>query len=237
MDDHSAFVARLEMGMAACGYNQTSLADAVGTSQSYIGQIKRGEQAGNGIMPKIAEKLQCSEQWLRSATGQLPDWYALHAAGLTPAQIRQEMLSKMKHPSDASVLDDKRPSLAYVGQVTAGGGYVTESQDPDDWKPVMLRTGWKLVRIEGDSGLPIVFPGQSVIVDLDQKRTPAMHNRIVVVQTRDGRAYCKRWCVAGDGHIVLASLNSGADSVVIHEDDIASVAVVVGTLYTDSVAR
>jgi hypothetical protein len=127
--------------------------------------------------------------------------------------------------------------LGFMGQVTAGGGFVTESQDPDDWKPVPLRSGWKLVKIEGDSGLPIVWPGQSVIVDTDGTRTPPKHNRIVVVQTKDGRAFCKRWCDAGDGHIVLASLNTGADSVAIHTDDVASVAVVVGTLYTDSVAR
>jgi transcriptional regulator with XRE-family HTH domain len=130
-----------------------------------------------------------------------------------------------------------KSKLAYAGQVTAGGGYVTESQDEDDWKPVPLRPGWRLVKIEGDSGLPIVWPGQSVIVDTDGARTPPKHNRIVVVQTKDGRAFCKRWCDASDGHIVLASLNTGADSVAIHTDDVASVAVVVGTLYTDSVAK
>jgi SOS-response transcriptional repressor LexA len=130
-----------------------------------------------------------------------------------------------------------KSELPFIGQVTAGGGFVSESQDGDDWQPVKLRPGWKLVRIEGDSAVPIVWPGQSVIVDTDAIRTPPKHNRIVVVQTKDGRAYCKRLCVAGDGHIVLASLNGGADSIALHEDQVDSVAVVVGTLFTDSVAR
>ena len=125
-------------------------------------------------------------------------------------------------------------ALPLIGQVTAGDGWANPSQDPDDAAPVVIKSRWRAVRIEGRSAEPIVLPGQCVLVD--DTLTPR-HGRLVCVQTRDGRAYCKRLCDVGEGHVVLAGLNAGHDSVALHREDIARISVVVGTVYTDSVAR
>lgn len=188
--------------------------------------VSRAFKASKGLerhWSEVAVFLRVSADWLLYGTG--------------PMETRERESGLHRVAENIAHYMTDGASLSYAGQVTAGGGFVSESQDPDDWCPVALRPGWKLVRIEGDSAVPVVWPGQSVIVDTDGARTPPKHNRIVVVQTKDGRAYCKRWCVAGDGHVVLASLNGGADSIALHEDDVSSVSVVVGTLFTDSVAR
>lgn len=125
-------------------------------------------------------------------------------------------------------------ALPLIGQVTAGDGWANPSQDPDDSAPVIIKNRWRAVRIEGRSAEPIVLPGQCVLVD---DTLAPKHGRLVCVQTQDGRAYCKRFCDVGDGHIVLAGLNAGQDSIALHREDIARISVVVGTVYTDSVAR
>ena len=125
-------------------------------------------------------------------------------------------------------------ALPLIGQVTAGDGWANPSQDPDDAAPIVIKSRWRAVRIEGRSAEPVVLPGQCVLVD---DTLAPKHGRLVCVQTQDGRAYCKRFCDAGDGHVVLAGLNAGQDSIALHREDISRISVVVGTVYTDSVAR
>jgi phage repressor protein C with HTH and peptisase S24 domain len=127
-------------------------------------------------------------------------------------------------------------SIPIIGVVTAGSGWAEPSQDPDDWKPIPIRSHWRAVRIQGDSGHPVVWDGQTVLVD---DRLPLKHNRLVVVQTDDRRAYLKRYCVCSDvpSGFVLASVNIGRDSFALPPNAAVRMAVVVGTLFTDSVVK
>jgi phage repressor protein C with HTH and peptisase S24 domain len=127
-------------------------------------------------------------------------------------------------------------SIPIIGVVTAGSGWAEPSQDPDDWQPIPIRSHWRAVRIQGDSGHPVVWDGQTVLVD---DRLPLKHNRLVVVQTEDRRAYLKRYCVCSDvpSGFVLASVNIGRDSFALPPNAAVRMAVVVGTLFTDSVVK
>jgi hypothetical protein len=86
------------------------------------------------------------------------------------------------------------------------------------------------------AGAAGVWDGQTVIVD---DRLPLKHNRLVVVQTDDRRAYLKRYCVCSEvaSGFVLASVNIGRDSFALSPNAAVRMAVVVGTLFTDSVVN
>ena len=126
--------------------------------------------------------------------------------------------------------------IPMIGVVTAGAGWAEPSQDPDDLAPIAIPSHWRAVRIQGDSGYPVVWDGQTVLVD---DRIPLKHNRLVVVQTEDRRAYLKRYCVcdAVASGFILASVNIGRDSFALQPGQSVRMSVVVGTLFTDSVVK
>ena len=125
------------------------------------------------------------------------------------------------------------PRINVVGEVTAGNGWSNGDESGVGlW--LELKPHWKAVRVSGSSAEPVILDGQCALIDETVK---VKNGRIVCIQTKDGRAYCKRFFDDGHGCIVLAGLNSGQESLTIKAEDIERVSVVVGTVFTDSVAR
>ncbi len=195
---------------------------------------------GRKHLPKLAALLGVRIEWL--TTGAFPpEWYKYRpdAQRFTSARDQAQAGIEATHEIDAVIPDQTNSdqpelSIPIIGVVTAGSGWAEPSQDPEDWKPIAIRSHWRAVRIQGDSGHPVVWDGQTVIVD---DRLPLKHNRLVVVQTDDRRAYLKRYCVSAEvpSGFVLASVNIGRDSFALSPNAAVRMAVVVGTLFTDSV--
>lgn len=218
----------------------TELAAKLNVSKQVIDAVAAGRYRSGDVVDGVAREMRCTTEWLTNGSGPAPDWWNESITGQISVDPPTD---RFPVPVPTPIQNTMPPYIAgagigsyamdFVGQVTAGGGYADPSQDGADWEPVSFKPHWRLVRVQGTSAHPILLSGQSAIVD---DKLPVRDGRMVCVQTTDGRAYLKRWNTVGD-HIVLAGLNSGADSTVLHRGDIASVAVVVGTLYTDSVAR
>jgi SOS-response transcriptional repressor LexA len=214
-----------------------ALGEKIGVSRQVIDSVAGGRYRSGKVVEDVAAALGCSVEWLLYGVGAAPEWWSESITGQVSTDPPTDKIPRSAvreefpvHTAGAGV---GAFSMPFVGQVTAGGGYADPSQDGADWEPVSFKPHWRLVRVQGTSAHPILLSGQAAIVD---DKLPVRDGRMVCVQTTDGRAYLKRWNTVGD-HIVLAGLNSGADSTVLHRSDIASVAVVVGTLYVDSVAR
>jgi SOS-response transcriptional repressor LexA len=240
----AGFAERLEAARLAKGMTKAHVCDALGLpNQRYVTLMRGG---GIKHLSRLAALLGVRVEWL--TTGSYPpEWYRPEVMRFTPAREHspaeeQESAETTAQPVSAApamvnglpATSEPVMSIPVIGEVTAGSGWAEPSQDPDDWKPIPIRSHWRAVRIQGDSGHPVVWDGQTVIVD---DRLPLKHNRLVVVQTEDRRAYLKRYCVCSDvpSGFVLASVNIGRDSFVLPPHMPVRMAVVVGTLYTDSV--
>jgi SOS-response transcriptional repressor LexA len=130
-----------------------------------------------------------------------------------------------------TVTADSDDTVRIVGSVTAGSGWTANQDEAAGFE---FKPHWQAVLIEGTSAEPVALQGQVVLID---PFLSPRDGRIVVVQTKDGRAFCKRFCAVGEDIVVLSGLNAGRDSVALRKDEIATMHVVVGTVYTDSVAR
>jgi transcriptional regulator with XRE-family HTH domain len=128
--------------------------------------------------------------------------------------------------------DSRRAMLIpYAGRAAAAQGAHVDGETADE-DPLPIRPHWRAHLIAGDSGLPIVYPGQTVLTD---PRLKPKKNRIVVLPTRDGPVL-KRWGeIEGDG-VIVASLN-GMDPTHYHLADHGQAEVVVAVVFTDSVAK
>ena len=243
---------RIEAGRMAKGWTKTELCERSGLKQQrYSTVLRRG---GPKYLHRIATTLGVRIEWL--TTGAFPpEWY-LPGKRMQSAAA-QAFASRAKHDDDAGgesntpevglsgvdgIRGGDRPTLRIsthipvIGVVTAGAGWAEPSQDPDDLAPIAIPSHWRAVRIQGDSGYPVVWDGQTVLVD---DRIPLKHNRLVVVQTEDRRAYLKRYCVcdAVASGFILASVNIGRDSFALQPGQSVRMSVVVGTLFTDSVVK
>jgi transcriptional regulator with XRE-family HTH domain len=243
---------RIEAGRMAKGWTKTELCERSGLKQQrYSTVLRRG---GPKYLHRIATTLGVRIEWL--TTGAFPpEWY-LPGKRMQSAAA-QAFASRAKHDDDGGgesntpevglsgvdgIRGGDRPTLRIsthipvIGVVTAGAGWAEPSQDPDDLAPIAIPSHWRAVRIQGDSGYPVVWDGQTVLVD---DRIPLKHNRLVVVQTEDRRAYLKRYCVcdAVASGFILASVNIGRDSFALQPGQSVRMSVVVGTLFTDSVVK
>jgi lambda repressor-like predicted transcriptional regulator len=248
---------RIEAGRIAKGWTKAEVCARAGLKQQrYATVMKRG---GPKYLQRIAEALGVRVEWL--TTGAFPpEWYRPDhnmPTAAEQAQLERETSSQ----DDSENYDDNGQAspharggksersrtggslplhiaahIPIIGVVTAGAGWAEPSQDPDDHQPIPIPSHWRAVTIQGDSGYPVVWNGQTVLVD---DRLPLKHNRLVVVQTEDRRAYLKRYCVCHDvaAGFILASVNIGRDSFALHPNQAVRMSVVVGTLFTDSVVK
>jgi lambda repressor-like predicted transcriptional regulator len=234
---------RIEAGRTAKGWTKAQLCDLAGLKQQrYSTVLKRG---GPKYLQRVATALGVRVEWL--TTGAFPpEWYrpgmGMQSAASQAMEGRASDLTEIEAGTGGGRRGgDPAPvriaaHIPIIGVVTAGAGWAEPSQDPDDHKPIAIPSHWRAVTIQGDSGYPVVWDGQTVLVD---DRLPLKHNRLVVVQTEDRRAYLKRYCVcdAVASGFILASVNIGRDSFALQPDQSVRMSVVVGTLFTDSVVK
>lgn len=234
---------RIEAGRIAKGWTKAQLCDLAGLKQQrYSTVLRRG---GPKYLQRVAVALGVRVEWLTTGAFS-PEWYrpglgmqSASAQALEGRAATEAEENDARRVGSRGGIADREPlriaaHIPIIGVVTAGSGWAEPSQDPDDHKPIAIPSHWRAVTIQGDSGYPVVWDGQTVLVD---DRLPLKHNRLVVVQTEDRRAYLKRYCVcdAVPSGFILASVNIGRDSFALFPDQAVRLSVVVGTLFTDSV--
>jgi transcriptional regulator with XRE-family HTH domain len=110
------------------------------------------------------------------------------------------------------------------------------ASDGRNWGVVMDQPEtyrWKknrfLVRVHGDSAVPVALPGQMVIVDRDR---PIRTNNLVLLITTQG-AMVKRWCEdsRAPGGGLYVSINGGIDTPFIDPKSIKDKWAIVGVLF------
>jgi phage repressor protein C with HTH and peptisase S24 domain len=209
---------RIRGGLDAAGRKQAELAAYLKISPQNLQRIIDGAVVKSKHLARLAEYLGCSLQWLQSGTGRAPSWWTPPAP---PSAL----------PAGPGV---GGRSLPLVGKVAAGKGDVEWWQD----RPLEfhLRDSWSVMRVEGDSAYPVVWPNQFVVIDTSGRKPE--HNNLVVIQAKEGdtvRSFLKRYCVAPNapGGYVLASVDAGRDSPYIDPDTVMVMVRVVGVLFEE----
>jgi phage repressor protein C with HTH and peptisase S24 domain len=275
-----SFVARLDLALAAKGMSQSALSRAIGSSPQFIGQIRCGERSGKSKIPKIAETLGVSVEWLTlGGMAHAPSW------SLSPRDFWMKVLYHAEQVATDEELDAHHPprtegqrdALIRVAERHTGAPWTAEDQvkaragwdewrrdasllpparaiefsaGPDEllimgtaaasdgrnWGVVMDQPEvyrWKknrfLVRVHGDSAVPVALPGQMVIVDRDR---PIRTNNLVLLITTQG-AMVKRWCEdsRAPGGGLYVSINGGIDTPFIDPKSIKDKWAIVGVLF------
>jgi SOS-response transcriptional repressor LexA len=211
------------------------------THETIGDRVRKVLQSRGMKQAKLAELLQIEPSSLSNALGRnnhtWDRWDAIAKildvpllwllSGTTSQPWEPEALPVSSLPADRPY--GQRVSI--IGSVTAGAGWTANQNEASGFE---FKPHWQAVLIEGTSAEPVALQGQVVLID---PFLSPRDGRIVVVQTKDGRAFCKRFCAVGEDIVVLSGLNAGRDSVALRKDEIATMHVVVGTVYTDSVAR
>jgi transcriptional regulator with XRE-family HTH domain len=238
---HDLFAAAIQ----ASGLSQTEIARRAGDNQSHLNAALRGKRApplhrvtawadalglnglDRGAFLLAALRAQVPETQ-RKAFDAITHRFPVSTGFL--AEQQPDAILRLASARNASY-DDGDMTLPIAGRAAAArGAHVDgETAQPD---PIRIRKHWRAHVIAGDSGLPIVFPGQTVLTD---PRLQPHKNRIVVLPTTDGPVL-KRWGELADGIVIVASLN-GLDPTHYHLADLGQPEVVVGVIFTDSVAR
>lgn len=253
--------------LAASGLGKAVFAKAVGVSPGFVSQVLSGERPPPlDRMPAWAEALKLKgenyskfvnaaisrhvpvavlqaakahaemlEHWLEDERGDTGPWRLdLHGRLTESPRTRElkalrERVATLEAERHENATDDLH--LQVVGRAAAAhGAHVDGETDQPD--PIRIRSRWRVHVISGDSGGDVVLPGQSVITDpaLKPKR-----NRLVVIPSDNGPVL-KRWGELHGDSVVVASI-SGMDPCLVPLAELGSPEVVVGVLFTDSVAK
>lgn len=196
------------------------LARRIGIPRQTMDKLLRGEVSKH--WPAVAHALGVPLEWLMTGSP-APEW------------VRSRVFETAQPYLPT-------PSVQLVGAVTAGDGLVTYDDEP---RPMRWKPSWVLMRVEGMSAYPVIYPKQFAVVDTDR---PIHHNNMVVIQVDNAdahardpevqprvRAYLKRYCVAPEAPngYLLASINSGRDTPYIQHDRVLVILPVVGVLFED----
>lgn len=217
---------RIRLALARKGLTISEAARRLGITQPTLHVIVTGRKPGWKQLPRIAELLDVSVEWLTSGQPE-PDWLA----DLDPQVIAQGPV--VKHAPTIS--DRPRPyEIPYVG--------VLSGADPDRprWiaaedrrrAPLRVKPHWRAVYVHGNTAHPLVWDRQTVLVD---DEVPVKPGRLVVAYTADGACHVKRFIEERDGLYFLAGLDGGRNSLVLAKED-TRLSVVVSIVFTDSVA-
>ena len=219
---------RLRERMEEVGVSQTSLADAVGTSQATISQILTGTTRNSRLLPKIAQCLAVNLNWLLGVTDDKIDMFdkegeplsedtlaAMQAGAVTNRLINPEQLrtgNQLPGPLvDEDVVEIDRIDLAYG----MGGSFLdnaTVEVEKVKFSASWLREFTKtpphlLVTTQGlgDSMMPTIHDRDVVIIDRSQKH-PDMGDKIWAI-TYAGMGMIKRLRFQPDGTVKISSDN------------------------------
>jgi hypothetical protein len=201
------------------------MAESIGVLKQEISHIASGRTKHGKIVDRLAKLMGCSVEWLIDGKGDAPAWASDPKPEPPPGN----------------------QSLDLVGVVAKAGVHDPNDQ-PSEYSEhppisVTIPSSWKLIKIDGMSAYPVLYPDQFAIVDWDRAaRIPLspeqcrdLHDNICLIQLDDGRAYIKRFCHQENapGGYVLSSIDSGRSSPYVPPEQIAVIIPVVGTMYHD----
>jgi SOS-response transcriptional repressor LexA len=192
----------------------SAVAEKAGLSRQHLNKILSGKTGKSKHLPALAVALEVELEWL--ATGS-------HKA------VLQHPLTHALKDEDAG---DYR--VPVIGSAAANHGAQVEGYEATG-ESLAIRPHWQAIRIQGDSGEPVVLRGQTVLVD---STVEVEEGRLVVAFTDDGPVL-KRFVSVDErsGRMFLASVNHGKGSLVVDAENMPTPLVVVGVVFTDSVAR
>lgn len=195
----------------------TELAEAVGVAQAYMSNILAGRVRTKKYLQKIAEVLSVSVDWLEFGDpDKAPEWAGRVTEPATPYQAQPKPpLQPIGKPVTPTALG------TIHGTATAGTGGGSLEAEPVE---VRIAPGTVGVRIHGNSGGTTVMDRQIALLSPPERKPKA--GNPVVVQTHDGQTFCKRWFPRSDGWVVLQSMDSTHEPVLLRRDDIADVRVI-----------
>ena len=120
------------------GISQIELANALGVSPSIVTRILSGNMPGRKHMPKIADLLNCTVEWLQNGTGTPPSWATAPAPSPAPPWA-VELLAEVR---------------ALRAQLAALGAPVLETGRPADLPPAVAALQRQMRRAEPHAPAP-----------------------------------------------------------------------------------
>lgn len=247
--------------MARAGFDsQQALADACGVKQPSVNALLAGKYPMLDLLRTVAEKTGVTFEWLRFGdVSKAPAW--AHTLHVDPAS--RQLINDLAHRAGMLQVDpDARqmiadlasrvsessnyaPGMRVVGTVVAGDGDISQYVENEE-SPIAFPDHWQVVRVEGMSAYPVIYPGQLAIIDTSRATSPAvwtddhridLHDNLVLIQT-DGekpRAYLKRFCREPEAPhgFVLASVDGGRSSPWISPERIIVIAPIVAVMFQD----
>lgn len=116
-------------------------------------------------------------------------------------------------------LTNKIPILKTIVHGGKSLNYITQDQIEGYYYAYGLdnRKNVYALKVEGDSMLPTIAPNDLILVDMDAQIN---NNSIVVVRTKKGEQYIKRYKALTNGIALLMSDNSNYDPIALTEKDI-----------------
>lgn len=203
---------RIREAAARRGMMISVVAEKAGLSRQHLNKILSGKTGKSKHLPAIAKALDEDVEWLASGVRR-------------PADTHPHTWA---HEDQAS--SDYR--IPVIGSAAASDGARVDGYEATG-EELAIRPQWQAIRIHGDSGEPVVLKGQTVLVD---PTVDLAKDRLVVAFTDDGPVL-KRFVGIEAGKMFLASVNHGRGSLIASAEDMPTPLVVVGVVFTDSVAR
>jgi transcriptional regulator with XRE-family HTH domain len=243
--ERQEFCRRLDRSIARSELDDIEIADQLGISKQAFSQIRNGHRPGALHRDKIAEILKIDPQWLSFGDpDKAPDWWNFLIVDKTTQAHIDQVTSRVKEDPKALEHNPAR-GMRVVGTVSAGDGDISQFVKQEE-PPIAFPDDWQVVRVEGMSAYPVIYPGQLAIVDTARATSPRvwtdqhridLHDNLVLIQT-DGdqpRAYLKRFCreLAAPHGFVLASVDGGRSSPWISPEKILIIAPIVGVMFLD----
>lgn len=164
---------RLELVREQLGINKSELARRIGSPQSHISKVLKGEVAlGDLLGDKIVRRLHINPVWWESGEGAM--LLGAQADELTtPAAIYQGMISGEKAKLYLSELPDKEAEMYvpyYDVEITAGRIEIyfddeLEDPTPEGYVYAPQYRGCIMCNVKGDSMYDKIFPGARLYVN------------------------------------------------------------------------
>ncbi|HZR35135.1 MAG TPA: S24 family peptidase [Nevskia sp.] len=180
--------------------SQQLMASIAGISQPMWSKLERGETEDTALLPKIADAHGVSLEWLAYGKGAMGE--------VVESPIR------VFHPDDPPAEDEVRIPESRV-KFSGGHGHEPVYETVEDVEPATYRLSWfqkerinpnktKRFRVIGSSMEPLLWPGDSVLVNLEE--TNVRSGQIYVFR-HGNELKVKTLTRKSDGALVLGSIN------------------------------
>lgn len=205
---------RLIEAVKKSGLTQLQVAAAAGMSQPQLNHYLRGRREPSmGVIRRLAKALGVGVRWLAEGVDD--------PAAVAAPEIR------MITPERGGRIDPGAyyPLPIVSGEVAAGSPSVVQEAEVEDWVPSIYHPDWcphpadtVCVRVRGDSMAPTIPDGGLVAIDLKQRESRELQNKIVALRIDDGVAI-KRLVATGRGDWICRPDNPASTELFVLSDD------------------